>query len=222
MRRAPILVAVGVFLVGLAVMVPGWLLDDRDYLAVTPQPPAVEQPTQLDLPADGRVCMDRVALDPHSEVARIRPVGNGRAVPLQLTITGEGGYGARARATGYRPGAVVALPVEPPQHSLIATLCLHNQGRDTVSLAAVQDRRRSRSNVLLNGVQLQASFVIQFAEREPVSILDRLPDSVQRMTVLRPAVVSDVTLWLLLALFVAGVPILALWAYARALRHDDA
>jgi hypothetical protein len=222
MRRAPILSAVAALLVGLAVMVPSWLLDDRDYLAVTPQPPAVEQSTQRDVPPDGRVCMDRVALDPPSEVARVRPVGRGRAVPLQLTITGEGGYAARARATDYRRGDVVALPVEPPQRSLIATLCLHNQGRDPVSLAAVQDRRRSRSIVLLNGVQLQASFVIQFAEREPVSILERFPESVKRMTVLRPAVVSDVTLWLLLALFVAGVPILALWAYARALRHDDA
>ena len=30
-------------------MVPSWLLDDRDYLAVTPQPPPVEQPTELEL-----------------------------------------------------------------------------------------------------------------------------------------------------------------------------
>jgi hypothetical protein len=76
--------------------------------------------------------------------------------------------------------------------------------------------------VRVNGVEVQASFVIQFAEREPVSILDRLPESVRRMTVLRPAIVSDVTLWLLLALFVAGLPILALLSYARALKHDDA
>jgi hypothetical protein len=223
MRRAPILVAVAVLLVGLAVMVPGWLLDERDYLAVTPQPPAVEQPSHLDVPPDGRVCMDRVALDPHSEVARVRPVGRVRAVPLSLTITGEGGYAARSRAAAnYRRGDVVALPVDPPPRSLIATLCLHNQGRHVLSLAAVHDRRRSRSIVLVNGIQIQPGFVIQFAEREPVSILERLPDSVRRMTVLRPAVVSDVTLWLLLALVVAGIPILALWAYARALRHDDA
>ena len=49
MRSAPVLVAVAVLLAGLAVMVPSWLLDDRDYLAVTPQPPPVEQPTQLEL-----------------------------------------------------------------------------------------------------------------------------------------------------------------------------
>jgi hypothetical protein len=112
------------------------------------------------------------------------------------------------------------LPVEPPRRSLIATLCVHNQGRGLVSLAAVRDRRRSRSLVLLNGVHLQASFVIQFAEREPISISDRLPESVQRMSVLRPAIVSETALWILLSLFVAGVPIVALWAFARSLRDD--
>ena len=34
------------------------------------------------------------------------------------------------------------------------------------------------------------------------------------------AVVSEVTLWPLLVLFVLGVPAAALWAYARALRED--
>jgi hypothetical protein len=221
MRRPAVLVAVATFLVGFAVMVPGWLLDDRDYLAVTPQPPAVEDPTEIDVAGDGRICMDRVALDPYSEVARVHLADTRRPVPLQLTITGEDGYFARSRATAnHRRADVVSLPVDPPPRSLIATLCLHNQGRGPVSLAAVRDRRRSRSIVLLNGVQYPASFVIQFAEREPVSILERLPASVRRMSVLRPAVASETPLWILLVLFVAGVPIVAFWAFARSLRDD--
>jgi hypothetical protein len=220
MRRAPVVAALAVLVAGLALMVPGWLLDDRDYLAVTPQPPAVEQPTDLELPADGRACLDMVALDEHSEEARVRPV-RGRAVPLELTISGEHGYRARGRAAAdYRPGDVVALPVEPPSASLIAEVCLRNLGERSIALAAVQDRRRSRSPVTVNGGEVSVSWVIQFAERDRVSILDRLPVSLQRMSVLRPAVVSEVTLWGLLALFVAGIPIVALWAYARALRHD--
>jgi hypothetical protein len=221
MRRAPLIAAAVVLVAGLAVMVPGWLLDDRDYLAVTPQPPAVEAPERLQLPPEGRLCMDSVALDEHSEEARIGPVDVPRSVPLEITIRGEGGYFARGRAADYRPGGVVSLPVEAPPRSLIATVCLSNGSRAKVWLAAVVDRRRSRSTVLQNGVAVQPGFVIQFAEREPVSILERMPDSIRRMTVLRPAVVSDVALWALLGLFVAGIPILALWAYARALHHDD-
>jgi hypothetical protein len=219
MRRAAILAAVAVLVAGVAVMVPGWLLDDRDYLAVTPQPPAVESPQRLELPAAGHLCMNMVALDEHSEQARIRPVAGRRPVPLEITIRGEGGYFARGRAAAdYRMGDVVALPVQAPSRSRTATLCLRNGGSERLFLAAVVDRRRSRSAVFQNGVAVQPGFVIQFAEAEPVSILERLPDSLRRMTVLRPAFVSEVALWLLLALLVAGIPILALWAYARALK----
>jgi hypothetical protein len=222
MRRAPVLVAVAVLVTGLAAMGPRWLLDDRDYLAVTPQPPPVEQPTQLELPADGRACLTLVALDEHSEQARIRPV-EGRAVPLELTITGEGGYRARGSARAdYRPGDVVELPVDAPPDPTVATVCLRNLGASGIALAAVQDRRRSRSAVTVNDTPATVSWVLQFAERSPVSILERLPTSLQRMSVLRPAVVSEAGLWALLALFVAGIPVLALWAFARAVRDDGA
>ena len=49
---------------------------------------------------------------------------------------------------------------------------------------------------------------------------ERIPDSVGRMSVLRPGVVSDVTLWSLLVLFVIGIPAVALWAFARSVRDD--
>lgn len=220
MRKAPILVALAVLVAGMGYMIPSWLLDDRDYLAVTPQPPAVEWPTELVLTAQGRLCMNMVALDEHSEEARIQTVGTGRAVPLEISLRGEG-YFARGRARAdWRPGEVVVLPVDPPRDSVVATLCVHNAGQEDVALAAVVDRRRSRSAVYSNGVVVQPGFVVQFAEREPVSILERLPDSVRRMSVLRPGVVSDVTLWPLLVLFVVGIPALALWAFARSLRDD--
>jgi hypothetical protein len=222
MRRTALVVAAAVLVAGIAAMVPRALLEERDYLAVTPQPPAVEQHTAVELPADGRACMNLVALDEHSEAARVHTAAKGRSVPLEITIRGEGGYFARGRGpAGYRPGDVVALPVDAPPASQVATLCVHNLGRRSTWLDAVQDRRRSRSAVFVDGVPASVSFVIQFAEREPVSILERLPDSVRRMSVLRPAVVSELTLWPLLVLFVAGVPIVALWAFARAMSEDE-
>jgi hypothetical protein len=221
MRKAPIAVALVVLAAGFAFMIPNWLLDDRDYLAVTPQPPAVEWPTELALTAQGHLCMDMVALDEHSEEARIRPMRTGRVVPLEITIRGDGGYLARGRTVAdWREGEVVVLPVDPPRKSVAATLCLHNGGREDVALAAVVDRRRSRSAVYQNGAAVQPGFMIQFAKREAISILERFPTSVARMSVLRPGVVSDVTLWSLVVLFVVGIPIVALSAFARSLRED--
>jgi hypothetical protein len=208
--------------VGLAFLAPSFLTRDRDYLSVTPQPPAVEAPAFVNLPADGRACMNLVALDRRSEEARIRPTVQGQPVPIDITITGEDGYQARGRAEAdYETGDVVALPVKPPARSLIATVCLHNDGKRAVGLAAVVDRRRSRSNVLVDGVSSQPGFVIQFAEQEPVSLIERLPDSIERMTVLRPGIVGEGVLWVLVALFVVGVPLATLWAFARAVRDDE-
>jgi hypothetical protein len=222
MRRLPLVVALAGLALGLALIVRPYLVRERDYLAVTPQPPAVEAPSGLEVPADGRVCMNLMALDERSEEARLYPTTKGRAVPLELTIRGENGYQARGRAAAdYRSGEVLAIPVEPPPDDLVASACVHNAGRRGVFLAAVVDRRRSRSSVYLNGTQVQPGFVIQFAERERVSILDRLPDSMRRMAVLRPAAFGEVTLWPLLALFVIGVPALGVWAYVRALREDE-
>jgi hypothetical protein len=222
MRRASVFVAAAVLLVGLGVLAPRFLTRDRDYLSVTPQPPAVEAPAFLNLPADGRACMNLVALDHRSEEARIRPAIESRPVPFDITITGEDGYQAHGRAEAdYEAGDVVALSVKPPPRSLIATVCLHNDGERAVALAAVVDRRRSRSNVLVDGVPSQPGFVIQFAERQPVSLLERMPNSIGRMTVLRPGIVGEGALWVLVGLFVVGVPLATLWAFARAVRDDE-
>jgi hypothetical protein len=123
------------------------------------------------------------------------------------------------------------VAIRPPQRSLVATACVRNLSRRPVSLAGVGDRSRSRSTITVNGARLDGpsagytsgvGFVLTFYERRPTSILSRLPVSVQRMAVLRPGVVVPATLWPLLALFVLGMPALAVWAFARALRADEA
>ena len=222
MRRPAALVAVAVIVLGLAVIVPGYLTRERDYVAVTPQAPTVAPPATFPLPGHGVACMNLVALDPHSEQARLQPGTPGaRAMPLRLTLTGPG-YRAQGRVPArYADGQTVAVAVRPPLRSLVATACVRNLGARKVELAGVGDRSRSRSTVTLNGAPFGVGFALTLYERRPASILSRLPLSLRRMDVLRPGVVAPVTLWLLLALFVAGVPVVAVWAFARALRADE-
>jgi hypothetical protein len=223
MRRAAVIVVVAAIVAGLAVAAPGYLTRQRDYVAVTPQPPPLVPPASISVPGHDAACMDLVALDSHSEQARFQASTRGRrAMPLELTLTGPG-YRAQARVPArYADGETIAVPVRPPPRSLVATSCVRNLGRDLVSLAAVIDRSKSRSAVNVNGVPTPAGFVLTFYERRPTSILSRLGVSLRRMDVLRPGVVVPATLWLLLAAFVAGMPALAVWAFARALRSDEA
>jgi hypothetical protein len=115
----------------------------------------------------------------------------------------------------------VTVAVRPPPRSLIAQACVRNLGDEGVYLGGVHDRSRSRSNVYINDALTALGFVLTFYEREPTSILSRLSVSMQRMAVLRPGVIEPATLWLLLALFAVGVPVAAVWAFARALRADE-
>jgi hypothetical protein len=233
MRRTAVVVAVVVIVAGLAAAAPAYLTRKRDYVAVTPQAPTFKpnRPVAFTLPGDATACMNLVALDGHSEQARLQAMTPGSsAVPLELTVTGphyrtQGRVGAR-----YADGRTVAVPIRAPQRSLSATACVRNLGRRPVSLAGVGDRSRSRSTITVNGARLGGAsagyttgvgFVLTFYERRPASILSRLPVSVQRMAVLRPGVVVPATLWPLLALFVVGVPAIAVWAFARALRADE-
>lgn len=222
MRRAAVLAAVVAIVAGMAAAAPGYLTRKRDYVAVTPQAPTAYVPTGLALPGHGRACMNLVALDRYSEQARLQPTTPGRsAVPLQLTLAGPG-YRAQGRVPArYADGQTVAVALRPPPRSLVATACVRNLGRAAVSLAAVNDRSRSRSAVTVDGAPASAGFVLTFYERRPTSILSRLPVSLRRMDVLRPGAVMPATLWPLLALFVVGVPAVAVWAFARALRADD-
>jgi hypothetical protein len=221
MRRAAVVVAVVAIVAGLAAIAPGYLTRKRDYVAVTPQAPTIAPPATFPLLGHRTACMDLVALDRHSEQARFQPSTPGRrAMPLQLTLTGPG-YHAEGRVPArYADGQTVAVAVRPPPRSLIATACVRNLGDRVVDLAGVGDRSRSRSTVTVNDQPFDVGFALTLYERRPTSILSRLPLSLRRMGVLRPGVVMPATLWLLLVLFVVGVPVVAVWAFARALRAD--
>jgi hypothetical protein len=223
MRRPAVIAAVVVIVAGLAVAAPGYLTHRRDYVAVTPQAPTAGIATPFLLPGHSRACMDSVALDRHSEQARLQfATPRTRAVPLEVTLSGPG-YRTSGRSAGRSAdGQTVTVPVRPPPRSLIATACVRNLCGRPVDLGGVHDRSRSRSSVFVDGSPNPIGFVLTFYERRPTSILSRLPVSLQRMDVLRPGVVVPATLWLLAALFLAGVPAAAVWAFGRALREDGA
>ncbi|HEX6025984.1 MAG TPA: hypothetical protein VFZ00_28595 [Solirubrobacter sp.] len=222
--------AVAVIAIGLAVTAPAYLTRERDYVAVTPQPPTIEPPTDFTLPAEAAACMDRVALDSHSEQARVRAAARGSSpLPLEVIVTGPD-YLEQARfGPRLADGRTVTVDIRPPSRSLVADVCVRNLSSRDIKLEGVGDRARSRSGVAVyantgdpNDVYVSnVGYVVTFYERRPTSILDRLPVSLERMAVMRPAVVVPATLWVLLVLFLVGVPALAVWAFARALRADE-
>ena len=225
MRRLALIIGV----VGLVAAASAWgipyLTVKRDYVAVTPQPDPLFEQATIPLPAGESACMDRAVVDPRSEQARLRVGTYGRAaVPLELVVR-AGGYRASVPiAASYADSQLLKVPVKPPARAVEVTICVRNVGRRRVALYASSDRTNSRSVVRVDGRAVPQDFTIAFFERRPVSILRRLPDSLQRASAFRP-VISPLILWPLLIVFTVGVPLAVLGVFAGSLpggRRGDA
>jgi hypothetical protein len=216
-RLALVLGLVLLVAAGFALGVP-YLTDDRDYVAVTPQPDPLFEVALLPLRGGQVACMDDAVLDPRSEQARFR-VGTfyRPPVPLELTIRG-GRYTEHVSIPAdYEDSQVIRVPVRPPAEETAVSICIRNLGDRRVALYASGDRTNSRSEVLVDGQPVVPDFGIVFYEQRPASILDRLPASVERATVFRGPL-TDGVLWVLLVLFAVGTPLGVLLALVWALR----
>ena len=116
---------------------------------------------------------------------------------------------------------MVQWPIPAPPGDVPVRVCFASRGAPEIGLFASSDRTRSRSIAFIDGESTKKSIWFTFAEPAPRAILERLPATVGRITVFRPAYVGRVLLWGLAILFLIGVPIAVVWAYARALRDDE-
>ncbi|HST40054.1 MAG TPA: hypothetical protein VLK58_11120, partial [Conexibacter sp.] len=140
------------------------------------------------------------------------------APPLQVTVSGPG-YDAAVtvRADEHR----LRLPLEPPDRTLTAAVCVANRGRRAATLAASADPRvlqRTRATPY-GGYPLAVAFFATFTEAEPRSMLGSLDTTAERAATFNA--LGPWALWLLLPLLGLGVPALLLGAYYLALRRPD-
>lgn len=225
MRSRLLVLAAGlaVLLAGAIWIVAPFLVRERDYAASIPQPyPLVTTPLVV-LGADDRVCMGSAVIDEHSEEARFRIGTYGKpGSAIVLDIRGVG-YRERVRIPGraYTDNTLVEAPVDPPARATEVRICLRNAGPRRIALYASDDRTRSRSDAFVNGEPSAAVPDFAFYEREPRTLLERLPLALDRMDTFRPGLIGPWLLWPLAALFVLGVPAALLWAFASSVREDD-
>ncbi len=195
-----------------------YLTRDRDYFATTPQPDPLFTVATVPLRGGQQACLDRAVVDHYSGRARLM-VGTFRhaAVPLVLSLSGAG-YRSTTRVPGtYADSRPFEVAVRPPARPLEVTICVRNAGTRRIALYASDDRTKSRSQDRVDGRKVSPDFDVTFTERRPVSILQRLPVSLQRASAFRFFGVSPALLWTLLSLFVVGVPSAVLLTFVRSL-----
>jgi len=191
----------------------------RDYPASIPQASPLFFTSVVKLRPGSEACFANAVMEERSEEMRFR-VGTVRrsGAPLRVSIDGPG-YSQRLRVPGGYPDNLLhTLPVDPPARATPVRICIANDGRTRMDLYGAADRTRSRSRVRVDGRPVRPNVVIGFWERRDRSILERFPQTVERMAVMRAGVVGEWLIWPLAVLLVLGVPVALTWGYARSLR----
>ena len=221
MRRWAILGAVVVFVLGALFVVRPFVAEQRDMPAEIPSPASLLNTSSVPLDPGKPVCFDDAVAEAHSELIRFR-VSAPEAPAPQMTVTLKGpGYEAEAVIpAGLLDGMTAQAAIPAPLVDVPVRVCIRNDGDVPTALFASNDRTRSRSLAVIDGENTGQSVWFAFYEPRWRAISERLPLTIDRMTVFRPGYVTSGVLWVIAVLFLVGVPIGVVWALVRGLRED--
>jgi hypothetical protein len=172
-----------------------------------------------------RACLVAVPLDRDSGVAQLwvrrAPAP---AATLELTAAAPG-YGAVGRVQ-VAPHDVrdqeppISIPLAPPRHSTVGTVCVRNAGTSDVELiGTAQARALTHSAVVLDGVRQPRAFSLRLLDAHRRDMLARAPQLVDRAAALSPF--GPWLFWALIPLLALGLPLLVGTALYRALREPE-
>lgn len=224
MRRAAFAAGLVVLLAGLLLVVRPFVAASRDYPAEVVSPAALHGTASVPVEAGAPVCFDHAVLDPRATEARFTLTTPGTPAPaLRVRFRGEGYRHDADVPAGSPDGAVVRVGVPQFPEAIPLRVCIARRGPGgEVALLASADRTRSRSLATAGGEETGVSVWFAFYESSPRTIVERLPETIDRMTAFRPGFVTPAVLWVLAAAFLVGMPLALLAAYGRALRDDGA
>jgi hypothetical protein len=194
----------------------------RVYTTTVAQAPSKFAVQLIPLKARQRACLDAIALDARSGMARFQVGTNGKpTVPLEFQVVAPG-YRASTRiaASAYRDSEIIQAAIPAPGHDVEAKACLVNRGPGDVVLYASTGGEISASHDTIDGKPADLNWWLAFYEARPTSIAHRALTIASRMSVFRPGFVGPWLTWPLAALVVLGVPAAVLAVYGQALRDD--
>jgi hypothetical protein len=217
-------VGLGLLIACLAWFVP-YLTREREAVSGVPVPPPFFVQEQVNLKPRSEACLSEVAVDTDADFAEFT-VLTGKRPGARLAVAFEG-QGYRETATvpaGYTPPTVVRAPLDPPDRSVIGTLCIRNTGERRVALLGTSDARTvvARPTTQVDGEEVVPDVSVRFLSAESGSVLERLGEMMTRLASFNPGLLgAPALLWLLLVLVVVGIPTAAIYAVLSSFRDSD-
>jgi len=221
MRRWAIAGAVVVFVLGALFVVRPFVSEQHDMPSSIPSPASLAGTASVPLAPGHPVCFKNAVAERHSEFVRFRvSAPNGPAPQMTVTLKGPGYAATATIPAGLLDTQTAQAPIPAPPTDVPVRVCIRNDGKTPTALFASNDRTRSRSLAMIDGKTVYASVWFAFYEPRWRAISERVPLTIDRMTVFRPGYATPLVLWIIAVLFLIGVPIAVVWALVRALRDD--
>ena len=226
LRSPRVLAGVGAGL-GLLIACVAWfvpyLTRERHNLAGVPVPPPFIAQTPVKIGSGSEACLSDVAFDTDAEFVELTALSASRP-PLEVVARARG-----YRATGRVPRGDEAVPtmfarIDPPEQSVIGTLCIKNRGKRRIDLLGTADARTGvgRPVTRVDGAEVAPDITVLLFAPDNGSVLERLGQLVDRAAAFKPGLFGlPVLLWIVLLLAAFGIPAAALYAMLSSFREAD-
>jgi hypothetical protein len=214
---------------GLVIACVAWfvpyLTRERGYLAGVPVAPPFFTQSSVGLDPGSEACLSDVAFDTDAELVDLTVLAGRRPRPPIGIIAQARGYVAAATVPGdYQPGTTVRAQIDPPERSVIGTLCIRNRGKRRVELLGTADARtgNARPVTQIDGEDIVPDLSVTLLSTDEGSVLTRLGRLVDRVAAFKPGVFgAPVFLWMVVLLAAIGIPAAALYAMLSSFREAD-
>ena len=220
-RRIPIALGVALFVALLLIRGIPYLTQQREVIASTPTPHALNAVSPVPVKPGSTACMTQVTFSPQAQAVQFDAAGAAQQKTPPLVVTAKGpGYRASARVNGGRPGnGSIDVAIRPASHSLIGELCIRNAGRSQVALAGTTEGRTvGRSLTTVDGVLQVPQVSLTLHERAAASLGSRIGALFRHATALNP--MTPLLAWILAIVVLLLVPLAAFWALAASFRAE--
>jgi hypothetical protein len=226
LRSPRVLAGVGAGL-GLLIACAAWfvpyLTRERVDVAGVPVPPPFLAQTPVKVGSGSEACLSDVAFDTDAEFVELTSLSAPRP-PLEVVARAPG-----YRETGSVPGSRAApsgmfARINPPERSVIGTLCIRNRGKRRIDLLGTADARTGvgRPVTRIDGAEIVPDISVRLFAADHGSVLDRLGQLVDRAAAFKPGVFGlPVLLWIVALLTAIGIPAAALYAMLSSFREAD-
>ena len=213
---------------GLLVACVAWfvpyLTRDRVNVAGVPVPPPFTAQAAVRVAPGSEACLSEVAFDTDADLVELSTLTAPRARTRLEVAAQAPGYRETATLPGpYEPVAPLYFAIDPPERSLIGTLCIRNRGTRRVDLLGTSDARTAvgRPITRIDGVEVAYDVSVRLLSTDQGSVLERLGQLVDRAAAFKPGLFGiPVFLWMALLAAAIGIPTAAVYSVLSSFRES--